>query len=190
MEDPFMTFPSSTSIPLFAADANPGLWANPIDGLVVSVAMILMAIGVAIIVWGAYGSVLRFIALETAAARGRAATPDLTPVRLLFAVYLLPGLDFLIAGGVIKTLAVSDWRQITVLGALVLIRALLGVSTRWEAGSTSAVASPALPDGIATKNGTHGPLREVACASKSLPEQATANKPEEALAAVNAPVAG
>jgi uncharacterized membrane protein len=114
--------------------------------MVVSVAFIIMGIGVGIIVRGAYCSVLRLIALESAAPRGREPQADLAFVRLLFALYLLPGLDFLVAGGVIKALVVLDWRQAAVLGGVVLTRILLGAAVKWETGSASGVASGALPD--------------------------------------------
>jgi hypothetical protein len=60
----------------------------------------------------------------------------------LFATYLLHGLDFLIAGGVIKTLAVSDWHQAAVLGGIALVRVLLGVGVKWDAGSAPVEVSP------------------------------------------------
>jgi uncharacterized membrane protein len=128
--------------PVFATEPSAGLWANPIEGLIVSVATIIMAIGVAIVIWGAYSSVLRLITLETASARLRLPSTDTAPVRLLFASYLLHGLDFLIAGGVIKTLAVSDWHQAAVLGGIALVRVLLGLGVKWEAGSAPVEASP------------------------------------------------
>jgi uncharacterized membrane protein len=122
--------------------------------LIVSVATIIMAVGVVIVIWGAYSSVLRLITLETATARLRLPSTDTAPARLLFAAYLLPGLDFLIAGGVIKSLAVSDWQQAAVLGGIVLVRLLLGAGVKWEAGSASVKMSPPLPESpAAPKNG-------------------------------------
>jgi uncharacterized membrane protein len=122
--------------------------------LIVSVATIIMAIGVVIVIWGAYSSVLRLITLETANARLRLPSTDTAPVRLLFAAYLLHGLDFLIAGGVIKTLAVSDWQQAAVLGGIVLVRLLLGAGVKLEAGSASVEMSPPLLESpAAAKNG-------------------------------------
>jgi uncharacterized membrane protein len=128
------------------------LWSNSVNGLIASLALIVSAIGIAVIVWGAYSSVVRLIASEAAAARGPLPTTGAPPARPLFASYLLPGLDFLIAGGAIKTLAVPDWQQATVLGSLVLARTLLGLSWKGEAVSgaaprdgTKAGARPALP---------------------------------------------
>jgi hypothetical protein len=40
--------------------------------------------------------------------------------------------EFLIAGCLIKTLAVPDWQQATVLASLVVARTLLGLSAKWE----------------------------------------------------------
>jgi uncharacterized membrane protein len=135
--------------PLLAKAPNAELWSNPVDGLLVSVALIISAVGVAVILWGAYCSVLRLIALETAAARGQLPKTDAAAGRLLFATYLLPGLDFLIAGGVIKTLAVSDWQQAAVLGGIVMVRTLLGLGMKWEAASACVEESPAAGEGVA-----------------------------------------
>ena len=40
-------------------------WANPVTGLIVSLSVIISGIGVAVIAWGAYSSVLRLISSET-----------------------------------------------------------------------------------------------------------------------------
>jgi uncharacterized membrane protein len=167
--------------PLFAAEPNVGLWSNPIDGLIASVATMIMAIGVVIVIWGAYCSVIRLIALETATVRLRLPSTDTAPVRLLFTAYLLSGLDFLIAGAVIKTLAESDWQQLTVLGSIVLVRTLLGAGMKWQASPASVEMSPPLLEfPTAAHNG--------ALAGKHSPEPATP-EPEKS-ARDPSPVAG
>jgi uncharacterized membrane protein len=119
------------------------LWANPITGLIVSLSLVVSGIGVAIIAWGAYASVLRLIASETAAARGQLPRADAVMGRLVFATYLLPGLDFLTAGSVVKTLAAPDWQQAALLASLVFARTLVGLGLRW--GVTPVAALMTLP---------------------------------------------
>jgi uncharacterized membrane protein len=146
-----MTFLSHAWAPLFASDPNPGFWAGPVDGLVVSISLIIRAVGVAIIVWGAYCGVLRMIALETAAVRQRSPSTDVAAARLQFSTYLLAGLDFLIAGGVIRTLGVWEWPQAAALGGVVLVRATLGLVVKWEGSSLSTPTAPECSD--ASRNG-------------------------------------
>jgi uncharacterized membrane protein len=157
--------------PIFATEPGPGIWANPVDGLIVSVAAILTAIGVGIIIWGAYCAVLRLIALEATTARLRLPSTDTAPVRLLFAAYLLAGLDFLIAGGVIRTLAGSDWQQLSALGGIVLVRILLGVGMKWQAPSASLDMPPALL-------GPPAAVRNGAPACQHVPAPSTADAKE------------
>jgi uncharacterized membrane protein len=124
---------------VFADQPAPEVWARPLTGLMVALSLIISAVGVAIVVWGAYCSVLRLIQTETAAALGQAAKPDVAAGRLLFATYLLPALDFMIAGSVIRTAAGLDWQQAAVLASLVLARTLLGLSVKGEAASAGAL---------------------------------------------------
>jgi uncharacterized membrane protein len=116
-------------------------WANPVTGLIVSLSVIISGIGVAVIAWGAYSSVLRLISSETAAARGQLPRADAAMGRLVFATYLLPGLDFLTAGSVIKTLAAPDWQQAVVLASLVFARTLVALGLRWGVTPLAALAA-------------------------------------------------
>jgi uncharacterized membrane protein len=126
---------------LFAQQAEPG--PNSLTGLIVSLSQVVSGIGLVIIVWGTYASVLRLIATETAAARGQLPHADAASGRSVFAFYLLPALDFMTAGILIKTFAVPDWQQAALLTSLVFARTLIGVSLRW--GSFPAPGLVALP---------------------------------------------
>jgi uncharacterized membrane protein len=117
------------------------LWANPVTGLTVSLSLIISGIGVAVIAWGAYSSVLRLISSETAAARAQLPRADAVMGRLVFATYLLPGLDFLTAGSVVKTLAAPDWQQAAVLASLVFARTLVALGLRWGVAPVAALAA-------------------------------------------------
>jgi uncharacterized membrane protein len=123
-------------VPLLAVDLVPtDFWTSVGQGVISPLAMIVSAAGIVVIIWGAYNSLVRLIAAETAAIRGPAAkpgTPPAPPPRMLFISYLLPGLEFMIAGSVIKTLVVPDWQQVVTVAGIVLVRTLLGLSLRWE----------------------------------------------------------
>jgi uncharacterized membrane protein len=140
--------PSWTAFsPPLAVQPNAEGWTNPLNGLILSVAFIVSALGIAVIIWGAYCSVLRLVASESAVARGQAPKSDTLSVRLLFASYLLPGLDFMLAGSVIKTAAAADWQQVTVVGGIVLVRTLFSLSTSWESKALVALKDvPATPE--------------------------------------------
>jgi uncharacterized membrane protein len=190
------------NLPLALLLANqPGveMWNNPIDALLLSAALIVSAVGVAVILWGAYCSVLRLIASESAAARDPGPSTPSPAGRQLFATYLLPGLDFLIAGGVIKTLAIADWQQGAVLGGIVVVRTLLGLSTKWE-GSRSIAGEesrprlgPSAEAGAATGQGAEGadraaerPTGQPTAAAPPFPE--TRHNPNGDLAAAAGPM--
>jgi uncharacterized membrane protein len=132
------------------ADASADSWAGLGLGFLSLLALLVGSIGIAGIVWGAYSAVVRQIAAEAGAAQGQASRADTPPGRPVFFGYLLAGLEFLIAGCLIKTLAAPDWQQACVLASLVLARTLLGLSARWEgslglAGSLEKAAAPAAP---------------------------------------------
>jgi uncharacterized membrane protein len=99
--------------------------------LVAGLGLVVGLVGVAVIVWGAYVSAVRLIAAEAAAARGQPARPEAAGGRLL-ASYLLPGLDFILAGLLIKVAVVPDWQQAVGLASVVVVRTLLGMSWKWE----------------------------------------------------------
>jgi uncharacterized membrane protein len=130
-------------VPLSLFASTPDAWISPLNGLIVALAFLVSAVGIGLIVWGAYCSVLRLIASEAAAARGQAPKAGAPSVRSLFTPYLLPGLDFLLAGGLIKTAASTDWQQAAVLGGLVLVRTLLSLSATWEVKALPAVEEAA-----------------------------------------------
>jgi uncharacterized membrane protein len=115
---------------LFADAARPELWTTPLTPLVDGLSLVVGVVGAAVIVWGAYGSAVRLIASETALARGQ--TPKEDTHRPPFAVYLLLGLDFLIAANVIKTLVAPDWQHAAILGGIALSRALISLGRKWE----------------------------------------------------------
>jgi uncharacterized membrane protein len=149
------------------ADVSTESWAGVGQGLLSLLALPVSSIGIAALVWGAYSSVVRLIAAEAAASLGQSSRAETSTGRPLFFPYLLGGLEFLIAGSLIRTLAVPDWQQASVLASLVLARTLLGLSGKWEGGLATALSSPsaarrpAAPPHEALKK-NHAALPEVA----------------------------
>ncbi|HEY1602025.1 MAG TPA: DUF1622 domain-containing protein [Pirellulales bacterium] len=118
-----------------------GLFAQALDaqtisttGLINSLVPLVGLVGVCVMLWGAYGAVVRQIATETSLARGQTPTADAQLARPPFAHYLSLGLEFMIAAAAIKTLVTPDLQQVGVLGGMVISRAVVGLYPRWEKG--------------------------------------------------------
>lgn len=116
------------------------------SGLLVHVAQVFGAIGVAVLVVGLIWSVV-VASLTWRAAGGRSGYQAL---RKTFGAVLLLGLEILVAADLITTVAVSPTlRNVAVLGLIVLIRTFLSVSLEveingelpWRPGLTSGVTA-------------------------------------------------
>jgi uncharacterized membrane protein len=138
--------PLSTSI--LANQGTTELLLNPVNGLMTFLALLISLVGVAVIVWGAYVTLVRLIAAETTAAPGAMTKPDESSGNFVLTSYLLQGLDFILAGMVIKMAVVADWQQVVVLAGIGLLRTFLALTKRWEGGALS------MP-----RNGTPAPER-------------------------------
>jgi uncharacterized membrane protein len=95
-------------------------------------------LGVLVIVFGVAGGLLRFVRSEVQAARGMDVEADRRRLRHALGYYLLLGLEFLIAADIIDTLMKPDSRDLLVLGAIVLIRTVIGFSLNAELKSEQA----------------------------------------------------
>jgi uncharacterized membrane protein len=166
-----MTCAFADFAPLLAEQAE--FATNPIAGLIGSLALVISGLGVAVIAWGAYTSALRLIASETAAARGQLPKADAAASRFLFSTYLLPGLDFMTAGSVIKTLVAPDWQQAALLASLVFARTLVGLGARW--GVPPAVGLTATVPGVTEQ--LAAPLRPLDRMPSALEESAPVGAP-------------
>jgi uncharacterized membrane protein len=89
-------------------------------------------LGVLVIVFGVAGGMARFICAEYQAARGRNADGERKHLRHLLGYYLLLGLEFLIAADIIDTLMKPSAQDLLVLGAIVMIRAVISHSLNAE----------------------------------------------------------
>lgn len=89
-------------------------------------------LGVLVIVFGVASGLVRFLRSEVRAARGANADEDRKRLRHVLGYYLLLGLEFLIAADIIDTLMKPSMQDLTVLGAIVLIRTVISYSLNAE----------------------------------------------------------
>jgi len=144
------------SLGLFAQIADSP--AISISGLINAVVPIVGLVGGCLILWGAYGAIVRQISAESSRLRGQPLADDPNTVRPPFAHYLALGLEFMIAASAIKTLVTPDLQQVGVLVGMVLSRAVVGLYPRWEKSKWIALADDssknqpivALPDATAS----------------------------------------
>ena len=72
-----------------------------------------------------YGSIITFIRFIHSHMGGR-------EIRLTFARYLVLGLEFKMAGEILRTMIVRSFDEIAILGAIILLRAILNFIIHWE----------------------------------------------------------
>src|SRR5918996_1187825 len=89
-------------------------------------------LGVLVIVLGVVGGWIRFASSEFRAVRGANVDEARKHLRHVLAYYLLLGLEFLIAADIIDTLIKPNVQDLIVLGAIVLIRTIIGFSLNSE----------------------------------------------------------
>ena len=89
-------------------------------------------LGVLVIVFGVTGGLIRFVRAEFASARGADVEDDRQQLRHTLGYYLLFGLEFLIAADIVDTLMKPSVQDLAVLGAIVLIRAVISFSLNAE----------------------------------------------------------
>ena len=85
--------------------------------------LLLNILGASVIVWGVVIAVFQFLKKE---AVDRSKAMQLNEViRICLGSYLVLGLEFFIAGDVIKTVITPTWDSLGILGAIVVIRTVL-----------------------------------------------------------------
>ena len=128
-----MVHPFVPDVPRAVLALAPESMSNTWSGLVGALSLIVGAVGVGTLLCGAYATVVRLIGGQVAAARGASTRPEQGPAGQPLTSSLLLSLDFLIGAGVIRALADFSWQHVAVLGGLVAIRAVAGLSFHWEA---------------------------------------------------------
>ncbi len=89
-------------------------------------------LGVVVIAFGVVSGTTRFVRAEFRAVRGADVEDERRRLRQGLGYYLLLGLEFLIAGDIIDTLMQPSVHDLTVLGAIVLIRSVISYSLNAE----------------------------------------------------------
>jgi uncharacterized membrane protein len=115
----------------------PDFMSATVSGMIGSLSLIVGAVGVGIVLCGAYSTVVRLIGSPVAGMRGVTTKAEQNIYGLPFTSSLLLSLDFLIGAAIIQTFVPADWQHVTSLGALVAVRALAGLSFRWEPAAKS-----------------------------------------------------
>jgi uncharacterized membrane protein len=100
-----------------------------------SVAISLL--GVAVIVLGVAGGLVRFLRAELAALRGGDVEAERHRLRQALGYHLLLGLEFLIAADIIDTLMKPTTPGLVALGAIVAIRTVISLSLNHELARTT-----------------------------------------------------
>lgn len=83
----------------------------------------LNIIGALIIVWGIFLSLAEFLKKEVLERRESSRLNE--AIRINMGSYLVLGLEFFIAGDIIKTIITPTWESLGMLGAIVVIRTIL-----------------------------------------------------------------
>ena len=82
-------------------------------------------IGVAVIVWGVFRTLVRAVILEFTKCRLKHTCCERESLRREFGSYLLLGLEFLIAADIVGTISHPTLQEVAVLGSIVAIRTVI-----------------------------------------------------------------
>jgi uncharacterized membrane protein len=94
-----------------------------LHGVLNNLSLLLNIIGVLVIIWGVVISMSQFLRKEV---MDRSKAVQLNEViRICLGSYLVLGLEFFIAGDVIKTVITPTWDSLGILGTIVVIRTVL-----------------------------------------------------------------
>ncbi|MFA5156712.1 MAG: DUF1622 domain-containing protein [Candidatus Omnitrophota bacterium] len=91
--------------------------------LINAVSFALNIIGALVIIWGVIISLMEFF--QSAAAEKGDCLKCNEIIRLKLGSYLVLGLEFFIAGDIIKTIITPTWQSLGMLGVIVVIRTIL-----------------------------------------------------------------
>jgi uncharacterized membrane protein len=82
-------------------------------------------IGIAVIVWGVFRTLVRAVILEFTECRLKHTSCEREGLRREFGSYLLLGLEFLIAADIVGTISHPTLEEVAVLGSIVAIRTVI-----------------------------------------------------------------
>ncbi|SFG63978.1 DUF1622 domain-containing protein [Oribacterium sp. WCC10] len=90
-----------------------------LENVVAVCTILLEMIGIAVLVWTAFNCFLRWIRHDQ-------------HVRLDLAQGIALALEFKMGGEVLRTVVVREWRELGILGAIIILRGLLTFLIHWE----------------------------------------------------------
>jgi uncharacterized membrane protein len=93
-----------------------------INNVMLLMVIILEIFGAVVVM---YGSTLTFFRFIHSHMEGR-------QIRLTFARYLVFGLEFKLAGEIIRTVIVRSYQEVAILAAIIVLRATLNFIVHWE----------------------------------------------------------
>ena len=100
-----------------------------------SLHFLALAVGVAgvlVLVYGVVVAGIKLVRAELLRFRGLSPRREEEELRHVLGLYILLGLEFLVAADIIETITAPDLDSILVLGAIVLIRTVISFSINWE----------------------------------------------------------
>lgn len=90
------------------------------------------AVGAAVLVWGVAIAVVVLLRAELCRFRGDDPGPAQRQLRHVLGMYLLLGLEILVAADIIETLVAPTLEHLAILGAIVLIRTIISFTLNLE----------------------------------------------------------
>ena len=88
-----------------------------------ALSLVLNVMGALVIIWGVVVSLAKFLRKEIAESNKVVQLNEV--IRICLGSYLVLGLEFFIAGDIVKTVITPTWDSLGILGAIVVIRTVL-----------------------------------------------------------------
>jgi uncharacterized membrane protein len=102
------------------------------------IALAIDVLALTVILIGLVVSVIQFARSQTLGLRGSAFSASMTAVRCTFGSYLLLGLEFMIASDITRTINEPTYKELIILGSIVLIRTIVSHFLNKEIQETQA----------------------------------------------------
>src|SRR6056297_2878625 len=96
--------------------------------LINGVALVIALAGMMIVIWGAVFTVVEILKMERRYIRGEKVIRKRNALRHSLGTYLLLGLEFLVAADIVRTVIHPTLKELAVLGIIVLIRTVIGLT--------------------------------------------------------------
>jgi uncharacterized membrane protein len=108
-------------------------------------------IGIAVIVWGVFRTLVRAVILEFTKCRLKHTCCEREGLRREFGSYLLLGLEFLIAADIVGTISHPTLEEVAVLGSIVAIRTVISFFLNREMQIAREHEKEMIKDAVANK---------------------------------------